>query len=113
MDAEDTSIGRDNSKRRRVDSGSGIDIPVSAVALGPAAVYSHIDRQMVGVKSYKRRSSSGRYNVRALEAIVGLAASGFFTPSTKKRKFVPPAQTALGFINVPGCPTKGKRKRYT
>jgi hypothetical protein len=82
-------------------------------SMAPSALYSQLDKQMMGIKSTKRRSKSGVYNVRALDAIVGLAASGYFNPSPKKRKRVVPTQTALGFINVPSCaPTKSKRKRY-
>ena len=80
--------------------------------MSASALYSQMDRQMLGIKSTKRRSKSGQFNVRALDAIVGLAASGYFSP-TKKRKLPMPTQTALGFINVPHCaPTKSKRKRY-
>jgi len=83
-------------------------------SIAPSALYSQIDRQMLGIKSTKRRSKSGVYNVRALDAIVGLAASGYFNPPGRKRKAPVPTQTALGFINVPHCaPTKSKRKRYT
>jgi hypothetical protein len=72
-----------------------------------------MDRQMQGIQSTKRRSKSGVYNVRALDAIVGLAASGFFTSESKKRKAPLATQTALGFINVPVCaPTKSKKTRF-
>jgi hypothetical protein len=81
--------------------------------MAPSALYSQMDREMLGLKSYKRRSKSGTYNVRALDAIVGLAASGYFNPKPKKRKSSYPTTTALGFVNVPTCaPTKSKRKRY-
>ena len=87
-------------------------IPISD-DIAPSAIYSQIDRQMQGIQSTKRRSKSGTYNVRALDAIVGLAASGYFNPKFRKRKIAPPMTTALGFVNVPYCaPTKSKRKRY-
>ena len=82
-------------------------------SMAPSALYSQMDRQMLGLKSYKRRSKSGTYNVRALDAIVGLAASGYFNSKSRKRKIPAPTTTALGFVNVPTCaPKKSKRKRY-
>jgi len=94
---------------------SGIDTTASTRrgSISPSALYSQMDKQMLGIKSTKRRSKSGTYNVRALDAIVGLAASGYFTAQPKKRKRPVLTQTALGFINVPHCaPTKSKRTRY-
>lgn len=80
-------------------------------SIAPSALYSQLDKQMLGIKTRKRRSKSGVFNVRALDAIVGLAASGFFNASSKKRKRELPTQTALGFINVPSVQLKRKRMR--
>ena len=116
VDAEDIPLP--GSEWDAVDMSGVTDAPstrrgsIAPSALSPSALYSQMDRQMLGIKGTKRRSKSGQYNVRALDAIVGLAASGYFT-QTRKRKQPVPTQTALGFINVPHCaPTKSKRKRY-
>lgn len=93
---------------------TGIDTASSSRrgSISPSALYSQMDRQMMGIKGTKRRSKSGQFNVRALDAIVGLAASGYFSPQAKKRKRPVPTQTALGFINVPSCPPFKKRVRF-
>ncbi len=86
---------------------SSSDVGIADSVVSPMAVYSALDKKTRG----KRRSPSGYVNVTALNAIVGLAASGFFTPGKKRKRAEAPPQTALGFINVPTCKTL-KRKRY-
>lgn len=109
MEFEDGTLSGAAFKRRRVDdSDSGAPVSVAG-ALAPAALYAQLDKQMTS--SRKRRSNTGYVNVTALDAIVGLAASGYFTPKAKKRKQVAPPQTALGFISVPQCPPTKRGKR--